>query len=256
MIARRLKGLEQAIGMTIVDPIRDQRGWRFTADEPDPINQFEFLSEAYLRSDAEFNQRVTVPVLWDTQSGVIVNNESAEIMRTLETVFDPFADHPQVDLYPSALAARIDALNEWIYPQINNGVYRAGFATTQAAYEQAVAAVFSGLDRCEQILSDNRFLCGAEPTEADWRLFVTLVRFDAVYVGHFKCNLQRIADYSNLSGYLRDCYQWRGIAETVDIDQIKRHYYMTHPSLNPSGVVPLGPILDLDSAPGRATVGA
>lgn len=256
VIARQLKGLSAAVAMTIVDPIRDEAGWRFTASQPDPVNGFELLSEAYLQSDPEFRQRVTVPVLWDKERGVIVNNESSEIMRMFERSFDRVAENPQVNLYPDSLADQIDSLNEWIYRLINNGVYRAGFATTQEAYEEAVAGVFSGLDRCEQILAASRFLCAAEPTEADWRLFVTLVRFDAVYVGHFKCNLRRIADYHNLSGYLRDCYQWPGIAATVDIDQIKRHYYMTHPSLNRSRIVPAGPILDLDSPPDRAAVGS
>ena len=255
VIARELKGLHAAIGMTNVDPIRDELGWRLTAEEPDPVNGFQYLSEAYLLADPGFDQRVTVPVLWDTETRAIVNNESADIMRMLETSFNQFATRPEVDLYPDDRAAQIDELNEWIYPLINNGVYQAGFATTQSAYEQAVAGVFAGLDRCEEILDRSRFLCGGQPTEADWRLFVTLVRFDAVYVGHFKCNLQRVCDYENLSGYLRDCYQWPGIAETVDIDQIKRHYYMTHPSLNPSRVVPAGPILQLDSDPGRAAVG-
>ena len=255
VIARELKGLHAAIGMTNVDPIRDELGWRLTAEEPDPVNGFQYLSEAYLLADPGFDQRVTVPVLWDIETRAIVNNESADIMRMLETSFNQFATRPEVDLYPDDRAAQIDELNEWIYPLINNGVYQAGFATTQSAYEQAVAGVFAGLDRCEEILDRSRFLCGGQPTEADWRLFVTLVRFDAVYVGHFKCNLQRVSDYENLSGYLRDCYQWPGIAETVDIDQIKRHYYMTHPSLNPSRVVPAGPILQLDSDPGRAAVG-
>ena len=255
VIARALKGLDAVIPMTNVDPIRDELGWRFAAGDPDPVNGFEHLSEAYVRSQQNFSQRVTVPVLWDKERSVIVNNESAEIMRMLETQFDHLAQHPEQDLYPPALADQIDSLNDWIYPLINNGVYRAGFATAQAAYEEAVAGVFSGLDRCEQILGGSRFLCGAQPTEADWRLFVTLIRFDAVYVGHFKCNLQQIADYANLPGYLRDCYQWPGIAETVDFDQIKRHYYMTHPSLNPSRIVPAGPILDLDREPGRAGLG-
>ncbi|MSX02422.1 MAG: glutathione S-transferase family protein [Actinobacteria bacterium] len=256
VIVRALKGLEQAIGMTVVDPVRDEKGWRFREQAPDTVNGFEYLSEAYLACDPAFSDRVTVPVLWDTRQGLIVNNESSEIMRMLELEFDRFAERPEVDLLPDAKRSQIDELNSWIYPLINNGVYAAGFAATQEAYDRAVRSLFDALDRADALLAESRFLCGPEPTEADWRLFVTLVRFDAAYVGHFKCNIRRIADYPNLSGYLRDCYQWPGIADTVDIDQIKRHYYMTHPEINPTRIVPDGPELDLTSDPGRSPAGA
>lgn len=250
LIVRKLKRLEDAIGLTVVDPLRDERGWRFTSEEPDPVNGFQFLSEAYLASDPGFDGRVTVPVLWDKQTGRIVNNESADIVRMLNSAFDAWGD-ATVDLYPEPLRAEIDAINERVYETVNNGVYRAGFATSQEAYEEAFDALFASLDQLDARLAGRRFLLGSEPTEADWRLFVTLVRFDAVYVGHFKCNLRRIDDYPNLSGYLRDLYQQPGIADTVNFDHIKRHYYMTHPQLNPTGVVPKGPQLDLAAPHGR-----
>lgn len=251
IIVRKLKRLEDVIGMTVVDPVRDERGWRFTDDDPDPHEGFRYLAEAYAASDPDFEGRVTVPVLWDTETRRIVNNESADIMRMLESAFDAWGD-PSVDLYPAELHAEIDALNERIYETVNNGVYRAGFATTQAAYEEAVDALFATLDELDARLATRRYLCGARITEADWRLFVTLVRFDAVYVGHFKCNLRRIADYPNLSGYLRDLYQQPGIADTVRFDHIKRHYYVTHPQINPTRIVPRGPLLDLDAPHDRA----
>jgi len=250
VIVRKLKRLEEVVGLTVVDPIRDERGWRFLPDVPDPVNGFTYLSEAYRASDPDFDARVTVPVLWDKVGGRIVNNESAEIVRMLNAEFDAWGD-ASVDLYPEPLRAEVDALNERIYETVNNGVYRAGFATTQEAYEEAFDALFASLDWLEERLAQRRFLLGSTITEADWRLFVTLVRFDAVYVGHFKCNLRRIDDYPNLSGYLRDLYQQPGIAETVDFDHIKRHYYMTHPQLNPTGIVPKGPLLDLAAPHGR-----
>jgi glutathionyl-hydroquinone reductase len=250
LIVRKLKRLEDAIGLTVVDPLRDERGWRFTSEEPDPVNGFTFLSEAYLASDPGFDGRVTVPVLWDKQTGRIVNNESADIIRMLNSAFDAWGDET-VDLYPQPLREEIDAINERVYETVNNGVYRAGFATTQEAYEEAFDALFASLDWLDVRLAGRRFLLGSEPTEADWRLFVTLVRFDAVYVGHFKCNLRRIDDYPNLSGYLRDLYQQPGIADTVNFDHIKRHYYMTHPQLNPTRVVPKGPQLELGAPHGR-----
>lgn len=251
LIVRALKGLEDAIGVTIVDPLRDQRGWAFT-DEPDPLHGFTYLSEAYEQSDPDFTGRVTVPVLWDKVTNTIVNNESAEIIRMLDSEFDALGNS-SLDLYPAEYREEIDALNEQIYETVNNGVYRAGFATSQEAYEQAVRALFTTLDALELRLSDQRYLVRSEaPTEADWRLFTTLIRFDAVYHGHFKCNLKRLADYPHLSGYLRDLYQQPGVAETVDFDHIKRHYYVTHRSINPSGVVPLGPELDLESPHGRS----
>ncbi|MGK2931165.1 MAG: glutathione S-transferase family protein [Solirubrobacterales bacterium] len=250
IIIRQLKGLEDAIPMTVVDPERDDRGWRFT-EEADPVNGFEYLAEAYALTDPDFDARVTVPVLWDTKENRAVNNESAEIIRMLNSEFDEHAKNPDLDLYPEELRDEIDALNHRIYNSINNGVYRTGFASTQEAYEEAFVDLFEALDWVDDILAGKRYLTGDTITEADWRLFVTLVRFDAVYVGHFKCNQRRIADYDNLSGYLRDLYQQPGIEETVDLDHIKRHYYRTHPQINPTRIVPMGPVLDLDSPAGR-----
>lgn len=247
IIVRQLKGLQDAIGMTIVDPIRDGRGWRFRSPHPDPINGFAFLSEAYRASDPGFDGRVTVPVLWDTHSGRIVNNESADIIRMLNREFDALDGvDTRLDLYPPALREEIDAVNARVYANVNNGVYQAGFASTQEAYEEAFDRVFATLGEIEARLGDHRFLVGDGATEADWRLFTTLVRFDPVYVGHFKCNLRRIADHPNLANYLRDLYQRPGIAATVDLDHIKRHYYVTHRMINGSGIVPKGPALDWD----------
>ena len=251
VIVRKLKGLEGAIGMTVVDPIRDERGWRFMPSEPDPINGWAFLSEAYFASDPGYRARVTVPILWDKERNRIVSNSDDDIMRMLETEFDAFAERPRLDLYPLALRGEIDELNGLIYETVNNGVYRAGFATHQQPYERAARRVFETLDAMERRLAHRRYLCGAQPVECDWRFFVTLVRFDPVYYGHFKCNLRRIADYPNLYGYLRDLYQIDGIAETVDFDQIKRHYYATHDDINPTRIVPIGPIMDLAAPHGR-----
>lgn len=256
IIARRLKGLEQAIGMTVLDPIRDERGWRFghgdpATGEPDPINGWSYLREAYLATDPGFDARVSVPVLWDTETNTIVNNESGDLLRILGSDFDELAAHPELDLYPERLRAEIDELNEWIYATVNNGVYRCGFVTTQTAYEDAFDALFDSLDRLDAILAERRFLTGEQRTEADWRLFTTLVRFDAVYHGHFKCNLRRVVDYPNLWPYARDLYQHDGIAETVDLDHIKRHYYVTHPKINPNGIVPKGPDVDWMQPHGR-----
>ena len=254
VILRELKGLQDAIGMSIVDPIRDEDGWKFTGapgTTADDVNGWTYLSEAYLASDPGFDARITVPVLWDTQTRRIVNNESADIIVMLNSAFDAFAADPGLDLYPDALRDEIDAINETVYENVNNGVYRSGFASTQEAYEEAVFPLFDTLDELEQRLASRRYLVGEHQTLADWRLFTTLVRFDAVYVGHFKCNLRRVADYPNLSGYLRDLYQTPGVAGTVDLDQIKRHYYMTHGGINPSGIVPAGPVLDLDAPHGR-----
>lgn len=252
IIYRELKGLEEVISMTAVDPVRDDKGWKFFEDEPDPINGFEYLSEAYHLTDPDFDARVTVPVLWDKESNRAVNNESSEIIRMLNSEFNQWARNPDLDLYPEPLRADIDRLNERIYASINNGVYRTGFASTQEAYDEAFVELFEALDWVDGILAETRFLTGDTITEADWRLFVTLIRFDAAYFGHFKCNQRRIADYDNLSGYLRDLYQQPGIAGTVDLDQIKRHYYITHPRINPTQIVPMGPVLDLDSDPARS----
>jgi glutathionyl-hydroquinone reductase len=248
VIVRKLKGLESAIGMTVVDPIRDERGWRFMPSEPDPINGWAFLSEAYFATDPGYRARVTVPVLWDRELKRIVSNSDDDIMRMFETEFDAVAQNPQIDLYPPALRDQIEELNDFLYDTFNNGVYRAGFATSQAAYEEAAYGVFTTIDAMEERLAYQRYLLGAEPVETDWRFFVTLVRFDPVYYSHFKCNLRRIVDYPNLYGYLRDLYQIDGVAETVDFDQIKRHYYATHEDINPTRIVPIGPITDL-SAP-------
>lgn len=251
IIWRSLKGLEDAITMTPVDPIRDEKGWRFFEDDPDPVNGFTYLSEAYEKTRPGFDDRVTVPVLWDKQEGRIVNNESSEIVRMLNSEFNEVANNPELDLYPEDLRGEIDRLNERIYDAVNNGVYRCGFATTQEAYEDAFVTLFEALDELDDLLANRRFLTGPTITEADWRLFVTLIRFDPVYVGHFKCNQRRIADYENLGPYLRELYQQPGIDSTVNLDHIKRHYYMTHPTVNPTRIVPVGPELDLESPPGR-----
>ena len=253
IIVRRLKGLEDVISMSVVDPVRDERGWVFgqgPGHGPDPVNGFAFLSEAYRASDPSFSGRVTVPVLWDRETDRIVNNESAEILRMLDAEFDEWGDD-SVDLYPAALRAEIDEVNDGIYRDVNDGVYRAGFATTQQAYEDAFDALFARLDGLDRRLRERRYLVGERPTEADWRLFTTLIRFDAVYVGHFKCNLRRIVDYRALWPYLRDLYQVPGVAETVDFDHIKRHYYLTHDSINPTRIVPKGPALELSAPHGR-----
>ena len=253
IIVRKLKRLESVIGMTVVDPIRDERGWAFHSGpghSPDMLNGFHFLSEAYQATNPGYRGRVTVPVLWDSVTKRIVSNSDDDLMRMFNGEFNRFTDST-LDLYPPPLRPEIDALNTVIYEEINNGVYRAGFATSQGAYEQAVRRLFNRLDELEFRLRDRRYLFGSQVVETDWRLFVTLIRFDAVYHGHFKCNLRRIVDYSNLSGYLKDLYQLPGIAETVNFDHIKRHYYVTHDDINPTRIVPLGPLLDLKSPHGR-----
>jgi glutathionyl-hydroquinone reductase len=254
IVVRRLKRLEDAIGLTVVDPIRtDEEGWAFregSGSSSDPLNGFKLLSEAYYVSDPHYRGRFTVPVLWDKQMKRIVSNNDDDIMRMLETEFDAFGD-ASLDLYPRQHRAEIDELNAWIYETLNNGVYRAGFASSQQVYESAARTVFATLDRLEARLRDRRYLFGGTPLETDWRTFVTLVRFDAVYYGHFKCNLRRILDYPNLWGYLRDLYQYDGIAATVNFDHIKRHYYYTHGDINPTRIVPIGPILELDTPHGR-----
>ncbi|HEX3616849.1 MAG TPA: glutathione S-transferase C-terminal domain-containing protein [Solirubrobacteraceae bacterium] len=255
IIARRLMGLEDAITISFVDPIRDDRGWAFT--EPgryeDPVNGFGLLSEAYLATDPGFADRVTVPVLWDRERATIVNNESAEILRMLSTVFAPLAAHPVV-LYPDALAPEIDALSDRIYDGLNNGVYMAGFSTRQHVYEHAVLGVFAMLDELDARLATSRFLFGSTPLETDWRLFTTLIRFDAVYQIHFKCSLRKIAEYPQLWPYLRDLYQWPGVSDTVSFDEIRTHYYRTHGSINPNGIVAVMPALDFDAAPARESL--
>jgi len=246
LILRGLKKLNDLISISIVDPFMDERGWKFSdapGTIPDTVNGKSRLSEIYLLADPKFTGRVTVPVLWDKQRRTIVNNESSEIIRMFNSAFDAFTDARE-DFYPAALRGEINTINSTVYANVNNGVYRAGFALTQEAYEEAFLRLFATLDELEARLGRTRYLVGNRLTEADWRLFTTLLRFDPVYVGHFKCNLRRIADYPNLSNYVRDLYQVPGVAETVDLDHIKRHYYMSHRRLNPLGIVPLGPELD------------
>jgi glutathionyl-hydroquinone reductase len=253
LIVRNLKNLQSAIGVTVVDPVRDERGWAFR-DGPgfsqDPINHFSFLSEAYEATDPEFDGRVTVPVLWDKETRKIVNNSEDDICRMFNDAFNSIGN-ADVDLFPKEIEAEHSELSSFIYNNINNGVYKAGFATSQRAYEKSCRSVFSALDQLESRLASNRYLFGKRIVEADWRLFCTLIRFDPVYYLHFKCNLRRIVDYPNLQGYLLDLYQQPGIAETVNMDHIKRHYYITHDEINPTRIVPLGPVLDLTRPHGR-----
>ncbi len=246
MIFRKLKRLEDIIGVSVVSPDMGPEGWRFggfAGATQDHIHGFEYMYRVYQQAQADYSGIVTVPVLYDTQQKTIVNNESSEIIRMFNSAFDALTGDTS-DYYPAALRGEIDAINAFVYPRINNGVYRAGFATTQAAYEEGFTELFAALDEIEQRLSTQRYLVGATLTEADWRLFTTLLRFDPVYVGHFKCNLRRIADYPQLSNYLRDLYQFPGIAATVDMVHIKRHYYWSHPTINPTRIVPQGPAID------------
>jgi putative glutathione S-transferase len=253
VIVRHLKGLEGAVGLTVVDPIRDERGWAFR-DGPgystDPINGFKFLSEAYRASDPAYRGRVTVPILWDIATHRIVNNSEDDICRMFNSAFGELSPKA-VDLFPADIEAEHARLAGFIYERVNNGVYRAGFATTQSAYEAACRTVFAALDELEARLASRRYLFGDRIVEADWRLFCTLVRFDPVYHGHFKCNVRRILDYPNLQGYLLDLYQQPGIADTVNFDHIKRHYYFTHDDINPTRIVPIGPALDMTRPSGR-----
>ncbi len=254
IIARQLKGLHDAIGLTAVDPWRDDRGWRFREGDgfsADPINGWSHLSEAYHATDPSYRGRYTVPVLWDKETSAIVSNSDDDLLRMFNSEFNAVAAHPDVDLCPVEHLDEIDRLNAIIYEKVNNGVYRAGFATTQEAYEDAALPLFATVDALDDRLSRRRYLVGGRLTETDIRLFVTLVRYDAVYYSHFKCNERRIADYPALGAYLRDIYQYPGIAETVRIDHIKTHYYATHTDINPTGIVPVGPDLDFDSPPRR-----
>jgi glutathionyl-hydroquinone reductase len=263
VIFRKLKGLEEeVIGMTIVDPIRDDEGWAFRDpsgkippgapfESTDPVNGFKFLSEAYKATDPDFDERVTVPVLWDKVTKRIVNNCEDDICRMFNNVFNKFAKHKDVDLFPKDIEAEHVKLCDFLYDNVNNGVYKAGFATRQRPYEFACRKLFEALDELEVRLSKSRYLFDNRIVEADWRLFCTLVRFDAVYYGHFKCNLRRIIDYPSLQGYLMDLYQQPGIADTVNFDHIKRHYYMTHTKINPTRIVPIGPMIDLAKPHGR-----
>jgi glutathionyl-hydroquinone reductase len=257
VIFRKLKALENVISMSAVSPDMLQDGWTFNKEEGstgDDVNGKGKLSEIYLLADPKYSGRVSVPVLWDKKRKTIVNNESPEIIRMLNSAFDGFTN-VHTDYYPADLRADIDRLNDLIYPNINNGVYRTGFATSQGAYEQAFRDVFDALDEIEQMLSTKRYLTGATITEADWRLFPTLIRFDAVYYAHFKCNWRHIYEYPNLSGYVRDLYQQPGVAETVDLGQIKRHYYGSQKQVNPTGIVPVGPQLDFSAPHDRARLG-
>jgi putative glutathione S-transferase len=259
LIVRKLKRLEDAISVSVVHPLMGKDGWSFANPDAtegvtgDPVNGTTHLHEVYSLADSLYTGRVTVPVLWDRKLGTIVNNESAEVLRMLNAEFDAFGD-AALDLYPEPVRGAIDEINAFVYPNVNNGVYRCGFATTQEAYEEAFGSLFDALDVLDARLGAQRYLVGEARTEADWRLFTTLVRFDAVYVGHFKCNRRRIVDYPNLSGYLRELYQVQGVAETVSFEHIKRHYYESHRWINPTGVVPLGPHLDLDEPHGRGAV--
>jgi putative glutathione S-transferase len=258
IIVRRLLGLEGVVSMSVVDPVRDERGWAFregAGHGPDPVCNFAFLSEAYLRTDPSYTGRYTVPCLWDRERGRLVTNNYPDITIDFETAFAAFHAPGAPDLYPAALRAEIDAVNEVVYADVNDGVYRAGFAATQAAYDAAVRALFARLDWLEARLAGQRYLVGGRLTEADVRLFTTLARFDAVYHYHFKCNLRRLTDYPALWGYARDLYQRPGFGETVDLDHIKRHYYLTHDRLNPTRVVPLGPLVDWGAPHDRARLG-
>jgi len=267
LIVRQLKGLEKLISVSVVHPHMGPQGWAFPSSDPsfepgaeagdfpgataDEVNGASHMYELYRLAQPDYSGIVTVPVLWDKQRRTIVNNESAEIIRMLNSAFDAWAD-TSVDLYPAGLREEIDAINETVYADVNNGVYRTGFARTQAAYEHAFDRLFDALDALDARLGKQRYLTGGRITEADWRLFTTLVRFDAVYYLHFKCNLRRIADYPQLSNYLRELYQWPGIAQTVHLDHIKHHYYTSHPEINPTGIVPKGPALALEAPHDRA----
>ena len=253
LIFRRLKGLDKMIGVTLIEPLMLENGWELgqAARANCPVPGIHYLYELYLTVDPRMSGRVTVPVLWDRQRNTIVSNESAEIIRIFNRAFNAFTDQT-TDYCPAELRAEIDAINERVYENVNNGVYRAGFATSQDAYESAFERLFATLDRLESRLAQQRYLLGSGITEADWRLFTTLVRFDAVYYGHFKTNLRRIEDYPHLSEYLRDLYQQPGVAETVDFDHIKAHYYGSHKNLNPPGIIPRGPALDYSRSHNRA----
>ncbi|MBD2102809.1 glutathione S-transferase family protein [Leptolyngbya sp. FACHB-261] len=248
-ILRQLKGLDDVIGLSAVAAVIEEDGWEFSEEPgsiPDSVNGARYLREIYTKAVADYTGKVTVPVLWDKQTGTIVNNESREIIRMLDTEFGDFAK-ADINFYPEDLAESIDQTIDAIYQPINNGVYRSGFATTQEAYEEAVTELFEALDHWNDVLGQQRYLCGNRITEADWCMFTTLLRFDAVYYGHFKCNLRRIVDYNNLWGYLRDLYQQPGVRDTCNLDHIKRHYYRSHTNINPTRIVPKGPILDFDT---------
>lgn len=245
LVFRSLKGLREMIDVTTVSPDMLENGWEF--EEPEPLFGSTKLHQIYTKAKPDYSGRVTVPVLWDKERGTIVSNESSEIIRMFNSAFDRIGARADLDFYPPELREEIDEVNALVYENVNNGVYKCGFASTQDAYEEAFHALFETLDTLDERLGDQRYLVGDRLTEADWRLFTTLVRFDAVYVGHFKCNLRRIRDYANLSNYLRDLYQVPGVKRTVDMAQIKRHYYYSHETVNPKRIVPVGPLLFLDA---------
>lgn len=250
LVVLKLKGLDHVISFSTVHWFLGQEGWHFSEDLPDPINGFDIFRKVYNQSEEGYNGRVTVPVLYDKKTKKIVNNESSEIIQMLNSEFNDLAKNPALDLYPEAKKAEIDAINEWIYNDINNGVYKCGFARSQTAYDEAFEKLFKSLDRVEELLSKSRFLFGNELkdlTLADIRLWTTLVRFDPVYVGHFKTNLRRIADYPNLLGFTRDIYQLEGVKDTTNLFHIKHHYYESHTSINPTQIVPNGPELTYDA---------
>ena len=257
LIFRKLKGLEEHIDVSVVHPEMLDNGWEFKeypGSTADKLYGFDYAHQIYTKAKPEITTRVTVPILWDKQTETIVNNESAEIIRIFNSGFNALTSNDD-DYYPEALRQEIDDINEMVYHDINNGVYKAGFATTQKAYEEAVNALFHALDIVEERLSKQRYLVGSNITEADWRLFTTLIRFDAVYHGHFKCNKKQIADYPNIYGYMKELYQVPGVAETVNFDHIKRHYYFSHTMINPTQIIPVGPEQDLMSAHGRENIG-
>ena len=250
LVYRKLKGLEDIIPISVVHPFMGEHGWTFAEGEgviADPLFDADYLYEIYTAAKSDYTGRVTVPILWDKKTNTIVSNESSEIIRMFNSAFDDVGATAG-DFLPSVLLAEIDEINAFVYSAVNNGVYKAGFATTQEAYEEPVTELFEALDTLEACLAEHRYLMGEKITEADWRLFTTLVRFDAVYVGHFKCNLRRIIDYPNLWGYLRDLYQVPGIAETVNMEHIKQHYYTSHANINPTRIIPIGPVLDFTTA--------
>ncbi len=253
LIMRKLKGLEEAISVSIVDPFMDEDGWEFSdapGSIPDRVNNARYLREIYVKADPNCTGRVTVPVLWDKETGTIVNNESREIIRMFDIEFEDIS-LSKVSFYPDGLGEEIDKTIDKIYQPINNGVYRAGFATTQGAYEEGVTELFNALDYWESVLDKQRYLCGDRITEADWCMFTTLLRFDPVYYVHFKCNLRRIIDYPNLWNYLKELYQQPGVKETCNLDHIKQHYYKSHPHINPTRIIPKGPTINFDTPHNR-----
>src|SRR5271169_2483092 len=257
LIFRALKKLDNVISVSLAEPLYGKTGWEFgnaRGGTPDTVNGKATLAEIYLLADPHYTGRVSVPALWDKKRHTIVNNESPEIIRMLNSAFGAFTNE-HTDYYPTELRSEIDRINEIVYPNINNGVYRAGFATSQQAYEEAARGIFAAFDQLEEILSRQCYLAGRQITEADWRLFTTLVRFDSVYFSHFKCNLRRLADYPNLWNYTRDLYQVPGIAETVSIEQIKTHYYGSQRQVNPTGIVPIGPLIDFSAPHNRGRFG-